>query len=147
MHYDLISLRILCVFGISSFLGSCTPEERTRTERADAEPHQTCANREIPVRVVPEDSLLPAERCRLVDLAVASMGNALGTSGVLPSDTSAVESALLVSLSETTPEGTLIRATWHVTLSLEGRPYDAEVIIDRSSGQVTVSRIHKPLSR
>lgn len=138
-------MRVLLVIGTSLILGSCGPGEQVKAESGRSDVREPCRQRDIIVRAVPEDSFPQADRCRLVDLAVTSVGKAMPSSGLTPADTSAIRSALLVPVSQTTPEGTLIRATWHVTLSLRDKPYDAEVIIDRTNSQVTVSRIHKPL--
>jgi hypothetical protein len=138
-------MQVLLVIGTSLILGSCRPGEQAEAESGKSDAREPCPRREILVRAVPEDSFPQADRCRLVDLAVTSVGKAMPSSGLVPADTSAISSALLVPVSQTTPEGTLIRATWHVTLSLHDRPYDAEVMIDRTNSHVTVSRIHKPM--
>jgi hypothetical protein len=145
MNCTMHRMQALLVTGMSLILGSCGPGQRVEAGSGSSDAREPCLRREIVVRAVPEDSFPQADRCRLVDLAVKSVGKAVSKSGLVPADTSAIRGALLVPVSQTTPEGTLIRATWHVTLSLHDRPYDAEVIIDRASGQVTISRMHKPL--
>lgn len=105
---------------------------------------EPCMRRSITITAFPEDSVPPDERCRLVDLAIASVAAAEPSSGLVPADTAAIRSALVVPLSHTTPEGQLLSSSWHVTLSLAGRKYDAEIIVDRSNGAVTAMRIHKP---
>jgi hypothetical protein len=138
-------LRILSIVGLGLALGACQPEAPATAGEATSEIPQACTARVANIQAVPEDSFPPAERCRLVNLAVASVAEAGADTGLEPADTAAIRSALLVPLSQTTPEGALIRATWHVTLSLEGRPYDAEVIVDRGNGGVAAARIHKPM--
>jgi ABC-type Fe3+-hydroxamate transport system substrate-binding protein len=124
-------------------LGACRSNEPSAISKAGSASQRSCTPRVVTIRAAPEDSFPLAERCRLVNLAVASVAGAAPNTGLQPADTAAITSALLVPLSQTTPDGTLIRATWHVTLSLENRPYDAEVIVDRSSGQAMATRIHK----
>lgn len=137
-------LRVLSTVILSLSLGACRSDESAPVKQAGSEP-QHCTPRVLSIEAVPEDSFSLAERCRLINLAVASVAKAGPGTGLSPADTSAIRSALLVPLSQTDSEGTLIRATWGVALSLEGRPYDAQVIVDRGSGQVTALRTHKPM--
>lgn len=120
-------------------------EDEGRPASASQANRYPCGSIRIQIRAVPEDSLAVAERCNLVKIALASLAQAEESSGVDPADTSVIVSALLVPISEETPEGAIVRRTWHITFDLQGRPYDAEVIIDRSSGEAKVTRIHKPL--
>jgi hypothetical protein len=66
-------------------------------------------------------------------------------SGLTPSDTTAVTKALVTTLSREDSIGIVPRPTWHVTLTLEGRPYDAEAVIDRQTDSTVIQRVHKPL--
>lgn len=104
-----------------------------------------CAPRSLGIEVSPPDSFSAADRCRLVRIALRTLAAAPDTSGVSPADTAYVAGALLTPLSLAMPDGTIPNPTWHVSLSLRGRPYDAEVIIVRATGRATVSRFHKPL--
>lgn len=144
MRWSQGSHRWVTVVGLFA-LNACRQNTQHETKNGGLNAEQPCTRHHIAVRAVPEDSFPRAERCRLLDLAIKSVGEASPASGLVPTDTTAISSALLVPLSQTTPEGLLIRARWHVSLTLDRRPYDAEVIVARSSGQVTVSRIHKPL--
>lgn len=119
---------MIAIAGLSFFAGSCRTGGGDGAYGSVSEFPDRCTARQIPTRAFPEDSFPRADRCRLVGLAVASLGRAAPSSGLVPADTSRIESALLVPISEETPEGVLIRAAWHVELSLKGLPYNAEVI-------------------
>lgn len=136
--------RIVLAVGVTFVLDACRPGDNQELHGPRGNPGEPCVEREFAITAFPEDSVQPNEQCRLVDVAIASIAAAEPASGLAPSDTAAIRSALVVPLSHSTPEGQLITSSWHVTLSLAGREYDAEVIIDRSSGAVSASRIHKP---
>lgn len=103
----------------------------------------------IPARVsvvsFPEDSLSEADQCRLFQLAVEAISSAGPETGLTPSDHSAVSSVLFTPVTRVRPDGAVDSRAWHVSLTLQGRPYDAEIIVDRSTGEVTASRMHKPI--
>jgi len=139
MHWNAVCAIIFCFA-----LGACRPDE-SAASRAVPEAGQPCTPRVAAVEAFPADSVPESERCRLVNLAVATVGKAEPSTGLVPGDTASIRGATVAPLSQTTPEGALVQATWHVTLHLEGRPYDAEVLVDRASGRVTATRIHKPM--
>lgn len=56
-----------------------------------------------------------------------------------------VDSVFLVPMSETKPDGSVVRSYWQTQFFLADRPYDIEVLIDRETGQVAVGKVHKPL--
>jgi hypothetical protein len=104
-----------------------------------------CDGLSIPVESTPPDSISEADRCHLVRRAIASLGQAVASSGVERADTAAVVRAVISPLSEETAQGAPIRSTWHISLWLKGKPYDAEVVLDRATGGMEVRRSHKPL--
>lgn len=128
------------------FIVACTGahEDRTGAKTAGAATSH-CQGLAILVEAVPPDSVSLQERCQLVRRALASLSRADSASGIRRGDTAVVTRAVVTPLSEETATGALLRATWHVSLYLDKRPYDAEVIFDRHTDSVKVQRIHKPL--
>ena len=129
--------------GLALLCGACKRSVE-KEEASGAVTGELCGPRRIRTHAEPEDSIDPRERCRLVDLAFERLRTATPESGLVPGDTAAVASALVVPLSQAAPDGVPLKSAWHVALSLDGRPYDAEVIIDRGTGEGTAHRVHKP---
>ncbi len=127
----------------AAVVGACQPRADQSLQGGAADPASACMGREISITALPEDSIRPSDRCRLVDVAIASIAAAQPSTGLSPSDTAAISSALIVPLSHSTPEGSILSSNWHVSFTLEGREYDAHVRIDRNSGVATASRTHK----
>jgi hypothetical protein len=138
-------LGIRLVFGASFVLTSCHAGPAKDNNGMADQSRYNCDRRAVEITAIPEDSFPEAERCRLLGIATTSIGQATSSTGVLPGDTAAIREVLIMSLSQTDPEGEIVTSKWHISLRLEGRPYDAEVIIDRLTGSTVLSRIHKPL--
>ncbi|HST63001.1 MAG TPA: hypothetical protein VLK84_30110 [Longimicrobium sp.] len=120
-----------------------SPEKEVAEDVADA-PREPCGPARIQVTAVPPDSFTVEDRCALVGLAVTMLGSAGEETGLLPSDTAAAMTALLVPMVERDGDtDTVIAARWHVSLDLRGRPYNAELMVDRRTGTVRISRMHK----
>jgi hypothetical protein len=103
-----------------------------------------CDGIAVPVLAEPADSFDTNTRCQLAARGIDLLRQAPEDSGVLPGDTAFLSNILIVPLTEI-KEGSPPWPTWHVGLELRGRPYDAEVIIDRNNGTGAVYRFHKAM--
>ncbi len=120
-----------------------SPGQEAPEDVADA-PREPCGPARIQVTAVPPDSFTVEDRCALVGLAVTMLGSAGEETGLLPSDTAAAMTALLEPIAQRDAGAdTVIASRWHVSLGLRGRPYDAELVVDRGNGSVRIHRIHK----
>jgi hypothetical protein len=96
------------------------------------------------VTAVPPDSFTTADRCALVGLAMTMLGSAGEETGLLPTDTSSVTEARLVPVNQVDPQAdSAVASRWQVSLELKGRPYNAELLVDRNTGSVRITRMHK----
>jgi hypothetical protein len=134
-----MTVKRIIVIGMGTFFQSaCTSDERTNDGTRNP-----CIPADVAVRAIPDDSVSAADRCRLFILAIGAVGTADSTSGIVPSDTGRITEVLFVPLAHPSPVAGPQRATWHVSLTLADQPYDAEIVIDRKTGQTAVSRVHK----
>jgi hypothetical protein len=143
---DLTNMRRRALaFAISALLPlACgSPDGEVLEDVADA-PREPCGPARIQVTAEPPDSFSVEDRCALVGLAVTMLGSAGPETGLLPTDTAAAMAALLMPATERDGAAdTLIASRWHVSLELRGRPYDAELMVDRGTGAVVITRTHK----
>ncbi|HYW13636.1 MAG TPA: hypothetical protein VE871_16865 [Longimicrobium sp.] len=124
-------------------LACASPEGEVPENVADA-PREPCGPARIQVTAVPPDSFSVEDRCALVGLAVTMLGSAGEETGLLPSDTAAAMTALLRPVAQRgTGADTAVASRWHVSLGLRGRPYDAELTVDRGTGKVVITRMHR----
>ncbi len=131
------ALSALCLLACGS------PEGEAPADEAEA-PREPCGPARIQVTAVPPDSFTAADRCALVGLAVTMLGSAGEETGLLPSDTAAAMTARLVPVAQRdSGADAVVASRWHVSLGLRGRPYDAELRVDRRTGAVCIHRIHK----
>jgi len=91
------------------------------------------------------DSLSKDERCALVAAGLDALASATPASGLDNSDLALVERADLIAITIVDPLGEKKQSYWSIELSLRGRPYNAEVQVDQSTGNVKARRVHKPI--
>lgn len=132
------------VMPAASLLTSCRRARHPAVSAAGSS-SVSCPELRIPVAVVPVDSVGRAEACDLVARAIEAVRDAVPASGLLPGDASEVARASITPLTAEPAGDMEARPTWHITLSLPARPYDAEVIVDRRTDSLSVTRVHKPL--
>jgi hypothetical protein len=123
-----------------AFLGGCEGGNARVGEKVE-QIADRCSR--FPISVEPADSVAPNARCGLIDQAFFAIKSAPSTSHIDPADTAGVTAILITPVAEYTPDGNVVRATWHVTLQLKTKPYDIDVVIDRSTGKSVVERVHK----
>lgn len=122
----------------------CQQDHQDVTNRSGSS-SKACMATSIPVVAVPADSFSAVLRCDLVSKAMHALAHADLSSGVLQSDSAKVERITLTPLTASTDSvANQPEATWHVTLHLSQRPYDAEVILNRRNSVASVHRTHKP---
>jgi hypothetical protein len=127
---------------------ACTGTSSDRSERRASDVAvERCEGLSAPVDAVPPDSVSNEMRCQLARRAIASLALSRPADGVERGDTALVSRVLITPLTEELANQVASRATWHVSLSLQGRPYDAEVVIDRQTDSLSVIRSHKPLGQ
>jgi hypothetical protein len=143
MRSSLSRCRWLLFAAACAVLACGSPDEEGEEDVAEA-PREPCGPARIQVTAVPPDSFTTADRCALVGLAMTMLGSAGEETGLLPTDTSAVTTARLVPLSEVNPQAdSAIVSRWQVSLELRGRPYNAELLVDRGTGNVRITRTTK----
>lgn len=129
--------------GATVLLCGCTSsaDDPLSTVRGDS-----CLQRFPPIETLPADSISPEQACVLAEVALKAFAYAdPSISGVEPSDTAVIESILIVPMREVDMGGRTIQSYWAVGFSLNGRPYDVEVDIDRATAHAQVRLVHKPL--
>lgn len=94
---------------------------------------------------VPSDSVNGETRCALAARAIRALAVASPASGLLKADTTAISHISITPLIIVRNSSGVDQPTWHITLTLTNEPYDAEVIVNRITDSVAISRIHKPL--
>lgn len=62
-----------------------------------------------------------------------------------PDSSVVIDSIFLISMSEANPSGSVISSHWQAQFFLSNEPFDLQVLIDRSTEEVEVERIHKPI--
>jgi hypothetical protein len=106
---------------------------------------ETCEG--ISIRAVPVDSFASVDRCALLRASLAAIRAGKLRPGVERADAESVTRALLTPLSEADETGFVANPTWRLGLSLKDKPYDVEVVVVRSTREMEVYRMHKPLGR
>jgi hypothetical protein len=134
IHPTLLSFTLLAV------LSSCDGPNAGADEKVERIADR-CTR--FPISVEPADSVAPDARCSLVDQAFAAMISAPSSSRIDPADTAGVSAIRITPIAEYKPDGSVVRATWHVTLQLSTKPYDISVIVDRGTGKAEIARTHK----
>jgi hypothetical protein len=143
-HKDLSWTRV--VFVASTACIACTGTSSDRSERRASDVAvERCEGLSAPVDAVPPDSVSNEMRCQLARRAIAGLAKSTPADGVERGDTALVSRVLITPLTEQSANRVASRATWHVSLSLQRRPYDAEIVIDRQTDSLLVRRSHKPL--
>ncbi len=145
--WPLLLARQLATMALVAALLACTQGEGGDADSAQRPSNGSadrCPGTEIRVTLFPPDSLSLPEQCRLLRTAISELGRASPDSGLDPADTAAIHGATVGSLAKETPEGVVLKSSWHVALHLR-RPYDVEVVLDRNGGAPILRRSHKPL--
>jgi hypothetical protein len=127
--------------------GSCLAQQPERDRFLSALVQRyPCEAPRYPLLRAP-DSVDARRSCALLAAAVDELAHAdSARTGALPADTSSVGAATLDTLEERSLQDEGTRSSWFVvTLRLTDRPYNVEVRFDRSSGESSVRRVHKPL--
>ncbi len=145
--WPLLLARPLATMATVAMLAACT-----RGEGGDADSAQRlsggsadrCLGAEITVDFFPADSLPLPQQCQLVRTAISELGRASSDSGLDPADTAAIDGATVTGMVMLNPGDVVLKSSWNVSLHLR-RPYDVEVILDRSGGAAIFRRSHKPL--
>ncbi|HEX6041376.1 hypothetical protein [Longimicrobium sp.] len=128
---------------VACLLAACGSAEQAPVED-EAVVEEPCGPARIVVTAVPADSFSTADRCALVGLAMRMLGSAGPETGLMPEDTAAAETARLVPIQQRDPRSdSIVASRWQVSVGLRGRPYDAELLVDRNTGRVRITRIHK----
>jgi hypothetical protein len=143
MKRSVLPCLAMTLAGLGLGLGACSTE-RSASGEARSPDRSPCPPRAITLERHPEDSVSVSDACRLVDVAIHALGRAPAGSGLLPADTVQVTGALVGPLSEGAPGGGPVKPRWSIDLSLKDRPYDAVVLVDRTTGEASVHRSHKP---
>jgi hypothetical protein len=139
-------VRSLLVVMAAVMVNACTRETTADPMLQRLVAEYRCEAEVLPTRSAPTDTLTVQERCALVRAALATVAKPGATpNGLEPADSAAAKAAYIASLTQQDSTGKAIRTYWSVNLELEGRPYDAEVQIDRSSGTRSAQRTHKPI--
>ncbi len=94
-----------------------------------------------------EPTLSEAQACSLLAIAWDEIGSADSfTAGqVGAADTLAVIAARIDRMDQHSISDSVLTSWWVVTLSLEDRPYDAEVRFNRETGVAELRSTHKPI--
>lgn len=139
-------VRSLLVAMAALAIGGCARESKSDPMLQQLVAEFRCEAEVLPTRSAPTDTLTAQERCALVQAALATVAKQGATpNGLEPADSAAAKAAYIASLTQQDSTGKAIRTYWSVNLELEGRPYDAEVQIDRASGTRSAQRTHKPI--
>lgn len=113
--------------------------------KASAQTRKPCR---VEIQLLAQDSVRYPSADTLCTMVLRSLGALVAAgshAGVEPGDSAAVSKAFIAPIGLGDAQGGAPRLYWFVTLSLYGRPYDAEVWIDRKTGSLeNVRRIHKP---
>jgi len=145
-HKHLSWTRVAFVASTACIACAGTSSDRSDRRASDVAVER-CKGLSAPVDAVPPDSVSNEMRCQLARRAIASLARSTPADGVERGDTALVSRVLITPLTEESANRVASRATWHVSLSLQRRPYDAEIVIDRQTDSLLVRRSHKPLGQ
>lgn len=62
-----------------------------------------------------------------------------------PDSAVVVDSIYLIPMSEIDASGSVVSSAWQAQFFLANEPFDLQISIDRSSEQIEVERVHKPI--
>lgn len=127
-----------------ALLAACDGQPTTESEvLAALVASNRCAD--LNAELSPADSALTrSESCALVAVAIDALGAIPTTAGLpLPSDTSLINGASIVSMMEETVTGEPVGSWWVVTLNLAEKQYDVDVRVSKTDGETEVFVVHK----
>ena len=142
-------MRLVQAVGLILILGApgACNRKLEHSNRSDGDSTR-CPGLAADVASVPGDSADGDERCLLAERAIKALAPADPARGLSPADTSQIIHISVTPLTVVSEEGSAANEpTWHVTLTLRNKSYDAEAIINRRTDSLTINRIHKPLGQ